>query len=915
MPYTLGGRTPYTDGEFSTAGIPLFDINTSGSGVVSYDATTDQFITRLDTHTFYDSSGTALAFVDANGFNGEGSQLTGFTASQIPNLDASKITTGTLVNDRLPATISQTDIYGNTGVFNSVGTSVIYSAGIFGGSPVVPIPSTLGYASDTHTFTNFAGSSTYLTIDTNGLTLDQINFNTLGSTDYVKIFTRGTEDDDNNNLDHNLVIELGDDSDPADFVIERNATGGGGSITELLRLDGQSGDLTLTSVIGCAVVSTSVSVITPTITATTKVETDLIEARLGPTITMGDTTIFNDGFRPNGSNYNITWDGGLNRIVSYDPWAIGGVSSLPPVGSSVVPLVGKPANSTDVMRLFESGGTDVFQVAETFTRCYEAFIARKDTYAGLSIVPSAASYVDLEFVNSSGVGEGATANPVMRWYNGLVQLFGGLGGTCDFQITSGSLLAESMKGTTPFIEATTYGNYLRAFSDANNYSDSDNLIIRARGGAEKARFDNINGNLGIGTTNPIYKLDVNGDQRLLGYLLASSFTNQTEAVFSCNNGAFLTIECFNYGNTIKRPVCLNPYGGNVGIGTTSPSTKLEIETTANNHLRLRYNTAGNFYWDIYRWSNAGEFVVVDGVNGRRFTIHPTGGRIQLDGDGANRFLATGGHYFLNQSYGYQGAYAGNWGTNPVPAIYDPMFINQSDNSVSSYFYRGLRLSSTVGGYQQDWRYAVDNITTTSYANWNYNGVIKMYLSSAGNLVITGTYTPFTGTHEPVKEQEDDQYENGSVLISLGTEKNALNISDTKFKVANSDRIKDKRVIGVALYITDECDYQPLPEKKQREVVDEEGNTTYEYYEEEQPKVQYTNVGKLQIMSVGEGQMLVCNENGNIENGDYICSASQPYGMKQDSEFVANYTIAKATEDCIFEEGETKKLISVVFCCG
>jgi hypothetical protein len=42
------------------------------------------------------------------------------------------------------------------------------------------------------------------------------------------------------------------------------------------------------------------------------------------------------------------------------------------------------------------------------------------------------------------------------------------------------------------------------------------------------------------------------------------------------NGSFLTIEAFNIGNTIKRPITLNAYGGNVGIGITNPSQTLDV---------------------------------------------------------------------------------------------------------------------------------------------------------------------------------------------------------------------------------------------------------------------------------------------------------------------------------------------------
>jgi hypothetical protein len=50
-----------------------------------------------------------------------------------------------------------------------------------------------------------------------------------------------------------------------------------------------------------------------------------------------------------------------------------------------------------------------------------------------------------------------------------------------------------------------------------------------------------------------------------------------------------------------------------------------------------------------------------------------------------------------------------------------------------------------------------------------------------------------------------------------------------------------------------------------------------------------------INSLGEGSIWISNYNGNIENGDYLTSSDIPgIAMRQNSEFLANYTVAKAT---------------------
>jgi hypothetical protein len=58
--------------------------------------------------------------------------------------------------------------------------------------------------------------------------------------------------------------------------------------------------------------------------------------------------------------------------------------------------------------------------------------------------------------------------------------------------------------------------------------------------------------------------------------------------------------------------------------------------------------------------------------------------------------------------------------------------------------------------------------------------------------------------------------------------------------------------------------------------------------------------RLYVNSIGEGAIWICNSNGNLQNGDYICSSGiNGYGMRQDEEYLANYTVAKITMDCDF----------------
>ena len=94
------------------------------------------------------------------------------------------------------------------------------------------------------------------------------------------------------------------------------------------------------------------------------------------------------------------------------------------------------------------------------------------------------------------------------------------------------------------------------------------------------------GNVGIGTTNPNGKLDVRGNSNGLpatsgtsqNGLSARFGNNITSSVLDIGENTGVSwIQTTNEGNlSLTYPLLLNPNGGNVGIGTTSPGQKLDI---------------------------------------------------------------------------------------------------------------------------------------------------------------------------------------------------------------------------------------------------------------------------------------------------------------------------------------------------
>jgi hypothetical protein len=152
--------------------------------------------------------------------------------------------------------------------------------------------------------------------------------------------------------------------------------------------------------------------------------------------------------------------------------------------------------------------------------------------------------------------------------------------------TPGALLhvfteTDTTNENTPFMVGSRAEDKMVLGIGVNNAGDY--TYIQSSDWNQHYAYLNLNpngGNVGIGTTNPAYLLDVkpanNGDAFRVGY---NGFVGDAE-IYSGSSGSSLLMR--DGGTTVD--VQLSTYGdsyfngGNVGIGTTSPSSKFEVST-------------------------------------------------------------------------------------------------------------------------------------------------------------------------------------------------------------------------------------------------------------------------------------------------------------------------------------------------
>ena len=317
------------------------------------------------------------------------------------------------------------------------------------------------------------------------------------------------------------------------------------------------------------------------------------------------------------------------------------------------------------------------------------------------------------FTGNVGIGTNA---PVSR-----LEVYGGTSGTNDvdryvrFKASNGEKRFDFYMGGTG--NASSLGMYT---SDGT----TKNVQIAAGG---TSYFNG--GNVGIGTTSPSYNLDVE----------STTVNNQTIARFSSSGGVRAIINTDSdddgsfslYDKNDAAQVLIRSLGssyfngGNVGIGTTSPSAKLMIETGSDEGIRI-YRSGANANFGAIEFRNNDD----SATNSR---IGFNANEMRLEATNQFRFVTNSSDRMFINSIGNIGIGT----TSPsaplhISNTYPVIRLTDSDGTAP---YAQIINSSGILQLRAD----DGNSTANSSMQFFVDGTERLTINSSGNATFTNNF--------------------------------------------------------------------------------------------------------------------------------------------------------------------------------